>query len=247
MGRGFVLSCAALLAALMLAGCNSRSEEFRYRLTVEVETPQGLRTGSSVIEVEVTEIGDGAWKLPEASGVRATPRGEAVAVDLPGGKVLFALLRSAESVDAASGYAYWAFKPARYAGEYGFIEQTKELKRMRGVRALRCPQWWYDRGGRRVGRKKDIRTDCPMLVTFRDLADPTTVEKVDPDNLAATLGDGVALRRITVQMTDDPVTSGIEERLEWLGKLRERGYSSEAFPDDIPLGNFSGMFKTENW
>ncbi len=60
-----------------------------------------------------------------------------------------------------------------------------------------------------------------MLVTFGDLDDPTSVEEVDPDDLGATFGEGNSLRRITVQITDDPVTTGIEKRLEWLSEYPE--------------------------
>ncbi|MDR4487070.1 MAG: hypothetical protein R3B83_06040 [Nitrospirales bacterium] len=56
-----------------------------------------------------------------------------------------------------------------------------------------------------------------LLVTFTDLTDPTTVKKVDPENLAATLGPGVSLKRITLEITDEPVTEGkIEQVLGWL-------------------------------
>ncbi|MGB7418161.1 MAG: hypothetical protein WA918_03180, partial [Erythrobacter sp.] len=34
---------------------------------------------------------------------------------------------------------------------------------------------------------------------------------------AATFGEGTSLKRITVKLTDDPVTTGIDERLGWLG------------------------------
>ncbi len=44
---------------------------------------------------------------------------------------------------------------------------------------------------------------------------------VDPDDFAASFGEGVSLKRITVQITDDPVTTGIEERLGWLGDLKQ--------------------------
>lgn len=73
----------------------------------------------------------------------------------------------------------------------------------------------------------------PMLVTFTDLSDPTSVAEVDPDDLAATFGKGVRLKRITVQITDDPVTTGIEERLGWLGN--ERG-SLIPIPRGTPIG-----------
>ena len=55
-----------------------------------------------------------------------------------------------------------------------------------------------------------------MLVAFGDEADPTSVARVGPDDLAANFGEGVTLKRITVELTNDPVTTGIEERLGWL-------------------------------
>ena len=84
-----------------------------------------------------------------------------------------------------------------------------------------------------------------MLVTFGDLSDPTSVEEIDPDDLAATFGEGVRLRRMTVQMTDDPVTSGIEQRLGWLGNIREMNLSNEDFSEDFPVGDFSGLFQKD--
>lgn len=66
--------------------------------------------------------------------------------------------------------------------------------------------------------KTDIpRSHYPLLVTFTDTADPTTVREVDPDNLGTTFGSGVSLKRITLEITDEPVTEGkIESVLGWL-------------------------------
>lgn len=197
--RSLMLVTALCCAMALLSSCNYRSEEFRYRMTVEVDTPQGLRTGSSVIEVEVSDPGPDS--LPEA-GITTRVRGEAVAVDLPGGKVLFALLRSPDSVDAASGYAYKALNPGQYRGDYAFIERTKELKRMRGTGVL--PPDAY-----------------PMLVTFGDPNDPMSVMEADPDNLAATFGEGISIKRITIRITDEPVTTAIDDRLGWLSEYPE--------------------------
>lgn len=41
--------------------------------------------------------------------------------------------------------------------------------------------------------------ELPLVVRFRDPSDPATVERVDPRDLAATLGPGVALKRVTVE------------------------------------------------
>ena len=51
----------------------------RFRLGVEIATPEGPRAGSSVIEVRTTNYKSG---LPEMRGLRSTVRGEAVFVDL---------------------------------------------------------------------------------------------------------------------------------------------------------------------
>lgn len=66
------------------------------------------------------------------------------------------------------------------------------------------------------------RRQYPTLVTFGDVADPTTVARVDPDDLAASFGPGVALRGMTLEITDDPVTKGVVEGvLGWLGPYPE--------------------------
>lgn len=201
------ISCLlmALLATMALAACGQRSETYRYRMTVEVETPQGLRTGSSVIEVSLTQTGKDSWAPPEARGVNARILGEAVAVDLPDDRVLFALLRSEQNVDAAKWFAHWAIRTPDFSGEYGSVRTAEYMKehRLSGVLPRTLPP---------AGHLPE-RSAYPMMVTFRDIDDPTSVALVDPDDLAATFGEGVRLRRITIEMTDDAVTTGIEKRL----------------------------------
>jgi hypothetical protein len=66
-------------------------------------------------------------------------------------------------------------------------------------------------------------SDLPLLVRFRDINDAKTVERVKPGDLGASFGPGVYLKRATVEITKDPVTTGIEKRLPWLESLRSRG------------------------
>ena len=75
------------------------------------------------------------------------------------------------------------------------------------------------------GRVELAPGDLPLLVRFRDINDPKTVERVDPNDLAASFGPGVYLKRATVEITRDPVTTGIVKRLSWLAPLRSRGAS----------------------
>lgn len=55
-----------------------------------------------------------------------------------------------------------------------------------------------------------------MLVTFTNPADPKSVTRVDPNQLTASFGPGYALEAITVEVTKDKVTRGIEGKLAWL-------------------------------
>ena len=56
----------------------------------------------------------------------------------------------------------------------------------------------------------------PLLVRFRDLNDPSSVEVVDPNNLEAAFGAGVKLVGAHAEITGEPITYGIERRLPWL-------------------------------
>lgn len=75
------------------------------------------------------------------------------------------------------------------------------------IEAVHAPgeRWAVALSRLREARVIDPR-HCPALVTFPDINDPVTVTKVDPDNLAATFGPGVSLKRITLELTDEPVT-----------------------------------------
>ncbi len=199
MGR-FVSAVLMLLGALLLPGCFPATETFRYRLTVEVETPQGLRTGSSVIEVSLSE-NHSKFLVPAARGVNADFRGEAVTVDLPDGQVLFALLRSEGTVDGAKWYAHEAITTPDLEGHMWGVERARWMEENEASGELERGNYF------------------PILVTFGDETDPTSVMQVDPDDLATTFGEGINLKRITAELTDDPVSTAIEERLGWLDNL----------------------------
>lgn len=209
----------------------SSSASLRYRLTVEVETPQGPAIGSSVIEITGNRIP--SW-LPNGGGTRGTFRGEAVAIDLPNGQTLFALLRSESGATVPHDYPGMAFKSRLeryYAGreavgeETDFVDAINEMRNWTGARA---PLPKFDRvlgnGGRDVPA-------WPLLVAFRDIADPMTVYEVAPNALPS----GGRLTAITVEITDDPITIGIDKRLAWLDKLAQyRKHPDNPFTNTLP-------------
>ncbi len=227
-------SMVGLLPAV-LGGCalRPRAAEVRYRVTVEVLDGGQPRTGSAVWShllakpaVALVSAYDGKF------------HGEAVAVDLSGGRTLFALLR-----DARGGNAM-PLLPERLFGDIG--RSARGEKKRFGADRLADVRDIATRDG--AVASLDWREHpgwAPMLVTFRDIADPTTVEKVDPDAPAAVLGPGVALTGIRVAITRDPVSTGIARRLPWLGRYPEpsldpayRGSTNPTLPQLLRHGDF---------
>jgi hypothetical protein len=219
-----------------LAGCAIiwPSSTIRYRMTVEVETPRGLKAGSSVIE---STISDGP-SIGDASGISYHYRGEGVAVDLPGGRTLFALMSGGK---AGSDYHAYLLHDAleygvptpplsrRYAA-HEWLAERREAERVKPLIVVpRLVPFPMSKAGKADG--------YPRLVTFTDIRDPKSVQAVNPDDLAASFGPDVKLKRITVQITDDLVTTGIEKRLRWLGQYYAKMLDGSANNNSQALSN----------
>ena len=198
--REFGFAVLALTASL--AGCDVNSPAMSYiwqqphyaKLTAKVETPEGVKSGFSVIEVKWDKAGRGY-----------NVKGDAVAVDLPKGETLFVLLRSQSSVD-------W---PA-YLHQIVKLENSPEDQALYYNRiAANRTIWPVPRTKEYFGNREE-HENYPYFVRFKNIADPKSVEQVDPDDLAKSFGPGYRLKSLTVQMTDEAVTVGIEKRLGWL-------------------------------
>lgn len=195
------------LLATMLVACavGAKVPSYRYRMTVEIETPSGLRTGSGVIEVQPRIKGEGAADM--------AVDGQAVPIDLPGGRTIFALLRSQTTGDWAGWIVHWLIRTPSI-NQKPMAEQVRAAASARGVMTLpkRMP---YGAGAGLADQ--DPR---PTFVVFGDQLNPATVRIIDPDKLAAEFGKGTRLNRITFQITDDPVTTDLYSRLSWLKTQR---------------------------
>ncbi len=174
----------------MLVGCTSRGS-YRYRLTVQVDTPEGVRSGSSILEVRYYNVPD--W-LPNGGGTSSQYRGEAVAVDLPGGQTLFALLTGQDG----GSIERFAPEAIRAAGQPVTAES---IQNVRGI--FRVPLEYY-----------------PQFVRFRHLAKPNSVEAVDPSNLSRSFGQNTRLKSVLVQITEEKPSFSITKRLPWLKDFR---------------------------
>ena len=205
--RGFFRILAGVVVVL-LGACSGHGEtEYRYKLTVVVDTPGGIRSGSSVIQVIMTSPMKGAEAL---GGSGPSARGEAVAVNLPNGETLFVLLRSETDMDWAGS----AHIESTGLNQDDFADKASFRETLRTNRIVYPVQRWVETGG---GEKID---NYPMMVMFDDIQDPEAVRRVDPDDLAASFGAGYKLKAVTVVGTDEPMTTGIEKKLEWLNSTK---------------------------
>jgi hypothetical protein len=220
-GAGIALGLTALLfiSPYLLFQIFYPTYTYRYRLTLEVETPDGsVRSASSVVQVS-------QWRTPSfiipPDNVEVTVVGEATPVDLGEGRFLVALLR-------------WEVGPNYYREPVGLAE----------IMGIRLTGW---RGGtneglRELARLRSVRElqprQLPMLVTFDDPARPETVRRVHPENFPASFGPGFTLRRATIELTADAVTWGaIDHALPALRLRRGGSIDGRQITTTNELGN----------
>lgn len=189
MARRGVMGFLAGSFAAVLGGCGILGGNgYRFRMTVEVATPDGIKTGSSVMKVTAYK----SFRLTseeKAGGGGLT--GEAVVVDLPGGP-LFVTLKMPRAGDNLDTVTTLTLAPETPRGQLdAYVAAVNDL------------------GGPFSNAKAELpRANWPLMVRFRDIADPKSVEQVDPEV--------IGVKRILVETTGDAVTTGIEKQLAWL-------------------------------
>lgn len=212
---------------------------WRYKMTVNVETPEGIKSGSAVREVKIH------WKNIGWDEINQEPHysekikidGEAVVVDLGERGKLFVLANDKSYTDAIN-----AFNIPKYAD----IEKLP--------------------AGSKAEFDTSKYPGSPMMVTFADLSDPKTVtaaliwsknkqgQYVLKDNYMEKLfGPGVHLKNIEIEMTDDPVTWDIKSKkiLPWLPDYYNQRLDGNRFGTIKSQNRFanslaSGAFSTGN-
>lgn len=192
-----------LLAALFIGDqIRINRPGHKYRMTVEVETPEGVKTASGIVAV-----------TPDRSYTRdrgTRTSGDALYVDLGGGRNLVATLAhldKALDLDAVNYVALRAY-PEATGKRVNFNDMSKQTGIVPVKGAL-----------------------IPVLMTFADPANPGSARVVSPDDAGAVLGKGFRLRGITAEAVPngfwpidfggalgEPVTRGIAGKLQWLNQ-----------------------------
>ncbi len=183
---------------------------FRYKLTAEVNTPEGVKTGSSVIEVSYSHNGD--WGGGETPNLHMT--GEAPYIDLGSGKNLFLMLTNrasgrnlSESFHRPEG-ALDAFKlPLKALDLHWEIgDQRSLIVQVQEARAKGLVNVPFE--------------NLPTLISFKDLTNPDSVQVVQPDGVSKIYGSLYALKNVTLEVTYEYPQSKIETTLPWLEQKR---------------------------
>jgi hypothetical protein len=188
-----VLSFAvlALLAAPLAARAGLLSDSWRYKMTVEVETPEGLKTGSAVREVTVHH----GLKLTPEMLPQVDLKGEAVVVDLGKRGVLFALLKGGvQGEDYGSDILFYVFP------------RGSEKKGKKTLTVTQYPMLVT------FTDPKDPKTVKEVLERSPNGGNPIQYT-IKADHFEEFFGKGVKLKDITIEMTDEPVTRMVSRYL----------------------------------
>lgn len=167
---------------------------YRYRITIDVEVDGAIKTGSSVIEV--TRRWDPVPGRP-ISHYSTSARGEAAFVDLGKGRNVIVLL-------ASEGGKNTDFPKYIVSEHFKLAGGAEDLSKYRSLNG----RWLLDPATL-------LSNQLPTMIRFRDLNDPLSAETVHGYEFPKIFGADVRPPTISVEMTGDPLTSGIEQKLPW--------------------------------
>lgn len=200
---GLVFLCVGTVA-WAVNDVEDRDGSWRYKMIVEVETPEGVKSGSSVREVTTsTKTVYYEWVNETNTTFRIDVKGEAVVVDLGSRGKVFALL---------NGYAIHA-DHAKLISSHVFYNSNKNnlseyMSNLKDAKAILEPYQY------------------PVLMTFSDLNDPKSVVPllevergkfltdltIKQDHFEKHFGEGVRLKAISIEMTEEPLAWGMVDR-----------------------------------
>lgn len=229
-----ILGVSIIIACLCaLASHETRSEDkqasWKYRLTISIDTPKGIKSGSSVWEV----IRD----QDDISIIQNKTYGEAIAVDLGEKGILFGLIKgSGRRVDWIQRLLTKTYPNAR-----GTIDEKNDYyNRAKKYETYVAPE------------------DYPMMVHFADINVPESIETVyqtavidgkrnTVNRLEDVFGKGVKIKDVKLVITDDPVEWKLDRYLKWLKnisaedlrrKLRNISFTIQYPGDYLEYNNF---------
>ncbi|MGY5810057.1 hypothetical protein ACXHXG_20375 [Rhizobium sp. LEGMi198b] len=124
-------------------------------------------------------------------GYTISVQGQAIPVKFSNGKYVFVLLGVADHSFRAGNMPFQAFRALPP------FKKISELPR----EPLNVPPEYV-----------------PTIIYFTDMADPESAVIANQDNLRTLVGENVRLMNTSVKLTDEPVSTGIDQLLPWVKK-----------------------------
>ncbi|MBU6338394.1 MAG: hypothetical protein KGQ36_00250 [Rickettsiales bacterium] len=215
------------------------SYTYRYKMTVEVETPEGLKSGSSVIEVHTEQWNSWMTMLSNGYNGDSIAYGGAIWIDLEKGESLLVLLEKGQDVDHANYMLPCAVPMKEWNVDRSRPDEDE--KACYGIRNRKARQYYGTlKNAKGILPEKKLPT---MLSIIQSSNDETIVDEVTPSNIVNAFGEGVKFKNITIETTDDivgnmkniPMWSQIERYMTY---YRYKPYKKETF--------IKGIFKPQN-
>jgi hypothetical protein len=215
--KGWLVALAILVGlALVVVGylwLSFYDIHVRYRLTIEVQDGDQIRTGSSVIDASYTIQPDYIWAGPNT---HVEIDGYAPTVDLGEKGMLFLTFASMDLTPdqmwlfnkqlICAKDDMWCLPFSAYYEPGTFIGPNTYSGWNAALYALL-----------RHSGPRDVPFIClPLLARTLDVGGEHKLMPVSPGDLGASFGAGVQLKRVILQLTDEPVTPQPQIWPQWL-------------------------------
>lgn len=192
----YPIACA-LVWFSMIVFVNLPTTPMVYRFGLDVNTPSGIISGHTMIEVvdkrtAVSRIVGGFLKI----------KGDAIVIDLGDGKILVALLAFTNDTSGTMTLSELPLRAARFTT--GYHQPTPPTHK---DKLYLSPE------------------DIPIMVTFSDINNPRTMQRVYPNKLSEVFGPGYSFKNAWITMTNDPYqSSGIQRTIPWVQQSQNKHY-----------------------
>lgn len=193
------LALVLIAGAVAYAAVQNNMDEYswNYRITVNIETPEGFKGGSAVRQVVNRDNTILGQKLPDAGARISAVKGEAVVIDLGKRGVVFGLIEH---------------------GSYGELYSAFSVKNASNTSE--------DFDKLQIGKTVPLpKENWPMFVTFTDINDPLSVElvygwKFNPETqkqypvrrFEEIFGENVQIKDVTIEIVEQPSTWGTVDK-----------------------------------